>query len=180
MTDKQSYERFTMFDNWGEIFEEMSDEDAVQLFRAMYRYAFYNIEPEFSKGSALSLTWKAIKPNIDSSGKAARNGSNKPTAKPPKETPSETTKETPSEQKKRREEEKKGNGKEKKAEGNSLEKNSPSASASDGAAAGEPAPTSAPRCPLCDSELERTGMPEPEAYWCNSCKDFFAEGKVKR
>lgn len=159
-----------MFDNWGEIFEELTDEDAVQLFRAMYRYAFYNVEPEFPKGSALSLTWKAIKPNIDSSGKAAKNGS----AKTPKKTPSET----PTEQKKRIEEEKKGNRKEKKAEENSLGKNSLSASESGGAAADKSAPPSSPICPKCgsgtigtNSTKQRGDGTKRRLYVCPDCAE---------
>lgn len=178
MDEKQAYERFTMFDNWGEIFDEMSDEDAVKLFRGMYRYAFYNEEPEFEKGSALSLTWKAIKPNIDSSGKAARNGSVKTSKNTPEKTPPQTPKKTPSEQKKRIE--KKGIGKEeeKKADRSSLEKNSYSAGAACSADVEGSTPHSAPKCQLCGSDLERTGMPDPDYWWCPHCKDSYAREKV--
>jgi len=156
---KQAYERFTVFDNWGEIFDELDDQTAIELFRGMYRYAFYNEEPEFPKGSVLSLTWKAIKPNIDSSGKAAKNGSAKTprntsreTAKEtPEKTPSETPEKTPLEQKKRKEEEEKGKGMEKKGKENSLEKNSLPRNESGSAAAGGPAPPSSPACPKCGS-----------------------------
>lgn len=141
------YERFTMFDNWGEIFDELSDEDAIALFRGMYRYAFKGAEPEFAKGSVLSLTWKAIKPNIDSSGKAASSGSKKGKSNTPKKGPSEA----PSKQ---RDMDREG----KEEEGNRnlpLEEDSYS-NGSDGADVDESTPPESIDCPVCGIPMERT------------------------
>lgn len=167
MAEKQAYERFTFFDNWGEIFDELSDEDAIGLFRGMYRYAFRNEEPAFEKGTVLSLTWKAMKPNIDSSGKAARNGGMKASSK----TPSETPKKTPSEQKERKG---KGRGKEKEMEeeADSLGKNPLSSDASDGAALADATPPAAPECANCLVPMERTSSHKPNGsvlYRCPLC-----------
>ena len=52
------------------------------------------------------------------------------------------------------------------------------ASAESGAAVVETTPPSAPRCKLCGAELEKTGMPDPDYWWCQGCKDFFAREKV--
>lgn len=51
-------------------------------------------------------------------------------------------------------------------------------SGSDVAAAAKAAPPSPPKCPMCGTEVERTGMPDPDAWWCPNCKDNFAYGKV--
>lgn len=175
------YERFTMFDNWGEIFDELPDEDALALFRGMYRYAFKGVEPKFEKGSALSLTWKAIKPNIDSSGKAARNGgakgSEKTSPKGSEKTPAETPEkgsekgpeETPSEQKKGKEREGRGKGGGKNLP---LEEDS-FPTASGGAAAGEPAPPSAVDCPRCGVPMERTNAHRGDSalFRCPLCAE---------
>ena len=49
--------------------------------------------------------------------------------------------------------------------------------ASDGAAVAGATPPAA-KCPLCGSELKHTGMPEPDAWWCDSCRDSFPSEKV--
>lgn len=47
-----------------------------------------------------------------------------------------------------------------------------------GAAVAEATPPSAPKCPMCGTDMDRTGMPDPEAWFCNNCKDFFSSEKV--
>ena len=47
-----------------------------------------------------------------------------------------------------------------------------------GAAVAEATPPAVPRCPYCEGDLNSTGLPEPEAWWCNNCKDFLASEKV--
>lgn len=59
-----------------------------------------------------------------------------------------------------------------------LQQQLPKESASCVAAIEEPSPHSAPKCLLCGTELECTGMADPEYWWCQSCKDFFPEWKV--
>ena len=40
-------------------------------------------------------------------------------------------------------------------------------------------PPAAPRCPMCDTDLEHTGIDGSE-WWCPHCRDSFADGKVRR
>ena len=72
------------------------------------------------------------------------------------------------------------NPKERKKEGSKgfLTKPFANESGSDVAAAAKAAPPSPPKCPMCGTEVERTGMPDPDAWWCPNCKDNFAYGKV--
>jgi len=162
-----TYERFTIFDNWGAMFDEMEDGDALALFRAMYRYAFDGIEPEFEKGSVLSLVWQSVRPNIDASGKSAKGGSSR-RSKAPSETPSETPSERGSGTKGKGKGREKEREEEKKADGNSLGKNSHSADASDGAALADATPPAA--CPLCDGPMERTNTHKPNGTTLFRCK----------
>lgn len=46
-----------------------------------------------------------------------------------------------------------------------------------GADAAEAAPPSPPKCPLCGIELKSTGMVS-EPWWCDNCKNGFAQEKV--
>ena len=46
-----------------------------------------------------------------------------------------------------------------------------------GADADKPAPLTA-HCMLCESELTKTGMKDPEYWFCDSCKSFFPKLKV--
>lgn len=60
-----------------------------------------------------------------------------------------------------------------------LYKNKPIPIASGDADADESAPPAAVhRCPLCNTELERTGMPDPDYWWCDSCGTGFPEEKA--
>lgn len=59
-----------------------------------------------------------------------------------------------------------------------LQQQLPKEGAAADAAADGTAPPSAPCCPLCGTALERTGMPDPDWWWCGNCKDFFAREKV--
>lgn len=59
-----------------------------------------------------------------------------------------------------------------------LQQQLPKECGSDVAAAAKAAPPSPPKCPMCGTEVERTGMPDPDAWWCPNCKDNFAYGKV--
>lgn len=52
-------------------------------------------------------------------------------------------------------------------------------STSDGAVAGEPAPPSVPKCPLCGCDLKTTGMAN-EPWWCDNCSNSFSDKKVVR
>ena len=59
-----------------------------------------------------------------------------------------------------------------------LQQQLPKEGAAVGAAVVETTPPSAPCCPLCGTALERTGMPDPDFWWCPHCRDFFAREKV--
>ena len=54
----------------------------------------------------------------------------------------------------------------------------PNTSASDGAAVEESTPPSAPKCLICGTELNSTGMSDPEYWWCDGCKDFYPKWKA--
>jgi len=47
-----------------------------------------------------------------------------------------------------------------------------------GAAVAGATPPSAPTCPLCGTELDKTGMHGGDEWFCDTCKDFFASEKV--
>ena len=47
-----------------------------------------------------------------------------------------------------------------------------------GAAVENSTPPSAPLCPMCKTEVKKTGMPDPDYWWCDHCQDSFPEGKA--
>ena len=51
-------------------------------------------------------------------------------------------------------------------------------SATDGAAVESTTPPVAPKCLMCGTDLECTGMADPEYWWCQSCKEFFPTWKA--
>ena len=59
-----------------------------------------------------------------------------------------------------------------------LQQQLPKESAECVAAAVETAPHSAPKCLMCGTDLECTGMADPEYWWCQGCKDFYPQWKV--
>ena len=180
MTEKKTYERFTMFDNWGAMFDEMDDESAIKLFRAMYRYAFEGEEPEFDKGSTLSLVWQSVRPNIDASGKAAKGGlsnRSKTTSETPSVTPSETPSRTPSKGVSGTKGKGKGIGKEvgKEKKGKGISPEGKSLSQSETCAADAKAPHVSVACPTCNIEMKPTSSftagKRRRIYRCPLCGD---------
>lgn len=75
-------ERFTIFRSHFEALKCCTSEIRLELYDAMFGYAFEGIEPEFKDGMAKAL-WIAILPVIQNSIKQAQNGSKpKPRNKP--------------------------------------------------------------------------------------------------
>lgn len=165
-----------IFDNYHAGVSLMSEAEQDAFYGAVMRYAFEGREPEFD-GIAAAV-WATIKDFIDKSLQGQSDGSkggngrgNRNPEKPQRKTDTENPPEkggckTPPENQKKRIE---GIGKEK------LEVFFSNSSGC-GADAGEPAPQ--PLCPMCSSPVERTGMADPDYWWCASCKDSFPSAKV--
>ena len=48
----------------GKVCDILSDKDAALLIRAMFDYAFQDIEPDFSGNKILEVVWIVIEPNL--------------------------------------------------------------------------------------------------------------------
>ena len=56
---------FIVYSAWGELFRELSDVSAGRLIKALFEYVRTGREPEFKKGSGLSIAFVAIKAQLD-------------------------------------------------------------------------------------------------------------------
>ncbi|MBQ1537432.1 MAG: hypothetical protein IIZ73_03820 [Ruminococcus sp.] len=56
---------FIVYSAWGELLRELSDVSAGRLIKALFEYVRTGREPEFKKGSGLSIAFVAIRAQLD-------------------------------------------------------------------------------------------------------------------
>lgn len=66
---------FRFFGNYAAVIYRIGDEEKEGKFlRAIYRYMFFDEEPDFEEMTDEWMDWRAILPNLESSKKRAING----------------------------------------------------------------------------------------------------------
>lgn len=61
---EQKRNAFLFTEDIGKVCDILSDKDAALLIRAMFDYAFQDIEPDFSGNKILEVVWIVIEPNL--------------------------------------------------------------------------------------------------------------------
>ena len=174
-------EKFTFFGSFYEAMKMLPENQRSEFVMGILEYAFEGIEPSFEGG--LAAMFALAKPNIDSSVKGVRNGGKggRPAGgKTQQETPHENPPAKPPTETNKNRNRDRDRDRDRKEEGIfPLEEKSLSSEASGDAAMAGATPPAAPRCPMCDTDLEHTGINGSE-WWCPHCRDSFADGKVRR
>lgn len=178
--------KFSFFESFYEAAKGLSDADRLAFYDAVCAYAFDEIEPQFD--GIMAVVWTLAKPNIDSSVKGQKAGSEggrgnrknpseekaKGESKPPlskKKNPPFAKPETNKDMDKDKERDM-----DKETEGrNSLENSFHSVKAACGAGSGRAAPP-ASKCPLCDVALFKNT--QTGRWTCPHCGDTFTAEKI--
>lgn len=191
--------KITFFESYYEAAQLMEPEERTDFYQSMFAYVFDGVEPVLD-GRVQQIAWLLVKPNLESSlkkqevgslggrpksdaktkgesvgkpskkptGKPTQKHTDKPSGKPNAKTNAKTDKD------KDKEEERDKEGKK-----NLLPREDFSSPASsDGAAVAEATPPTEPVCPMCGTPLEKSGMPDPNYWWCDGCNDGFPEAKA--
>lgn len=64
-TERLLSDTFILYCSWADIIDDLSDEEAGQLFKALFAYVNNSEMPDFRRGSGLAIAFKSIVKQID-------------------------------------------------------------------------------------------------------------------